>query len=652
MNVEDEDIDTLIPQFRKACANATPSRVQLSSVAEANEAPDNAQQDVSAVPSPSCMTGSKDTHQADSPAFKTPNTTSRFRPSLEEMHPSKVHRSTTKQPGPVLQSTISNLNSATAASQSSLMTLAIAQNTPTKLPGAWPHVSSPKFEFTVGQDDSILNTEAQRIMESVRGEAAKIKAQMHAERDKQDMESNDAQQKLDISRRKIAGMKGKPGRYSDAHKQEFQRMESIAGHASIWKNKHQHQAVLLPSKSGSDLCADVVETQLPRSISSKSLQAGRPHDSDRVENSAPGKRAKKSYEDDISSGRPLSRNESDQNEALRSTASKASLQTNLPSAITTPTKASLARAASVKQSKRSMIPSPSRRNLMQAMGNPAKAQSEGSKKYRLSLAKFGHMKSARQRRQSGLANDPTKEPAGRPLAPPEEKLRLGQALPSLQQLAQTRLLSSPGLFNHVENTPIAKSASDSFPPSPSPSRIPAASTPYKANASEPGGVSYPSIANSPNITKRVKIPTASAPGDFTFRSDKTMLFNPAAVAVKTPTIRRVRPSGISTPVAAFDPLPPIPHGLPNKKRRRADSDDEDIENTAPVSMTRDDTDEPRTKKLKSSPSKTTPGLATANMSAVMGSKIPQARGGKEKSKGRGVLSASRLNMLARPKTRR
>lgn len=587
------------------------------------------------------MTSSKKATQTESPALKTPTTTSRFRPGLEEMHPSKVHKSTTKPTGSVSWSTFNDVETDPTTTQSDLMALAIAQNTPTKLPGAWPHTSSPKFEFTIGHDESVLSLEAQRIMESVRGEAAKIKAQLQADRDKQDLDDKEASHNFNFAGRKIAQPKGKSGRFSDAHREEFKRMESIAGHASIWKNNIQPNAASLNGKSDSDLSADVVESQLPRSKSLKSLKASHSQDCERIENLAPGKRAKKRHDDDTSSARPISRGEAAQDKNIESTASKAPAQSRLPSAVTTPTKASLARTASVKHVKPSLIPSPSRSKLTQTIGSPAMVKSEGSKKHRLSLAKFNHMKSLLHRRQPVIANDPNKESAGPSLAIPEEKLKFDKALPGLPQPAHTKLLSSPSTVERSGFTPVAKPNVDYMPASPSPSKIPEARSLFKSDALVPDRVRYPSIANSPNITTRVKIPTASVPGEFTFRSDQTMLFNPAP---KTPTIRQVRPSGISTPLATFDPLPPIPHGLPNKNRRRADSDDEDIENTALESATRDDADEPRMKKLKSSPQKNMP---------MTGSKIPQARGGgKEKSKGRGVLSLSRLHMLARPKTRR
>lgn len=598
---------------------------------------------------PSDMTGYDDAAQTKSPAFKTPTSQSQFHPGLEEMHPSKVHRSTKKPTESVSRSTIDDVETVTAASRPAPLALAIAQNTPTKLPGAWPHMSSPKFDFAIAQDESVLSLEAQRIMESVRGEAAKIKAQMQAERDKQDLDDQQTIDNFEVLGRKIAQPKGKSGRYSDAHREQFKKMDSIAGHASIWKNRIQPNTVSLTSISDPDLGVNLVETQLPRARSFKSLMASRSEDGDRLENLASGKRVKKNHGDDTSSARPISRDETVQNQTIQLTASKASVQSRLLSAITTPTKASLARTASVKHLKPSLIPSPSRGRLTQTIGSPAVSKSEGSKKYRQSLAKFGHIKSFLHRRQLGIVNDPNKESVVPPLAMPEDKLLLGKALPSLPQVAPARLLSSPPTVDSAKSTPAAKPRSDCMPVSPSPSRIPEARSLHKPKALVPDLTSYPSIANSPNITTRVKIPTLTIPGDFTFRSEKSMLFNPGP---QTPTIRRVRPSGVSTPLAVFDPLPPIPHGLPNKKRRRADSDDDDdIENVAPVNSTKDHVDEPRAKKLKSSPQKNTSTHGAVHAMGTTGSKIPQARGGREKGRGRSVLSLSRLNMLARPKSR-
>lgn len=626
--------------------------MKLSSLAESDESqstPRNTSAAQFSIVVPSSATSYKHAPQKNPPALRTPPTSSKIQPGLEEMHPSKVHRSTTKPIESASQSITGDVETVKTALLPSSLALADSQTPPTKLPGAWPSMMSPKFDFTMGKDESALSMEAQRIMESVREEAAKIKAQMQAEREEQDLGDKETLHNFNISSRKIAQPKGKSGRYSDAHREQFKRMDSIAGHASVWKNRLQPSAALLASKSNLDPIADVVETQLPRSKSFKSFTANRTEDGDRLENLASGKRVKKSYGDDTSSARPISRDDNAKNEANQSTVSKTSLQSRLLSAITTPTKASLARTASVKHLKPSLIPSPSRGNLKQSIGSPAMFKSEGSKKYRQSLAKFGHVKSFMHRRQFGVANDPNKESLGPPLAMLEDRLRFDKALPSLPQPASTRLLSSPPTVDSAEFTPVTKSKVDLMPVSPSPSKIPEARSLHKPNtALVPDLTTYPSIANSPNITTRVKIPTAPIPSDFTFRSERSILFNSKP---QTPTIRRVRPSGVSTPLAVFNPLPSIPHGLPNKKRRRASSDDDiDIENVPPA-------DEPRTKKLKSSPQKIaslqhgTVNL-TAGTTTNSPSKIPQARGGKDKSRGRSVLSLSRLNMLARPKSRR
>lgn len=624
--------------------------MKLSSLAEGDESegtPQNTRGLQFSIVVPSSATSYKHAPQKNLPVVETPHGSSKVQPGLQEMHPSKVHRSTTKPMRSVSQSMIDDAETVKTASQASPLALANSESTPTKLPGAWPSMLSPKFDFTVGNDESALSMEAQRIMDSVRGEAAKIKAQMQAEREKQGLDDKETLHNFDISGRKIAQPIGKSGRYSDAHREQFKRMDSIAGHASVWKNRNQPNAASLASKSYLDPVTDVAETQLPRSKSFKSLKADRAEDGDRLENMASGKRVKKSYGDDTSSARPISRDENIKNDTTQLTAAKTSLQSRLLSAITTPTKASLARTASVKHLKPSLIPSPSRGSLKQSIGSPAMFKSEGSKKYRQSLAKFGQMKPFMHRRQLGIANDPTKEPMGHPLVMSEDKLRLHKALPSLPQPASTRLLSSPPTVDSAEFTPVSKSKMDIMPVSPSPSKIPEARPLHKPNTPLlPDLTTYPSIASSPDITTRVKFPTAPTPSDFTFRSERSILFNSKP---QTPTIRRVRPSGVSTPLTAFNPLPPIPHGLPNKKRRRASlDDDDDIENVPPAA------DEPLTKKLKSSPQKSVSfqhGTVSSTARITSPSKIPQTRGGKDKSRGRSVLSLSRLNMLARPKSR-
>lgn len=98
--------------------------------------------------------------------------------------------------------------------------------TPSKIGG----LPSSPFTFRFARDaaDTELSTDARRMMEDLRDEAAKIKADLVAKREGggNDTEKND---------RKIARPKGKSGRFSAVHMAEFKKMDSIEGHASAWR---------------------------------------------------------------------------------------------------------------------------------------------------------------------------------------------------------------------------------------------------------------------------------------------------------------------------------------------------------------------------------------------------------------------------------
>lgn len=492
-------------------------------------------------------------------------------------------------------------------------------------------------------------------MDSVREEAAKIKAQMIEERSKQEHKDGGADDLYGVGGRKIAKPKGKSGRYSDVHKQEFKKMDSIAGHASVWKNKVEASDFSL-KRSQSKAGLDEPLGKLPRSKSSKSF--GQQIPSDRLENNSPGKRAKQNRYDDTSSARPVSRDTDSELEGTQRTSAKARPPSALPSAVTTPTKASLARSVSVKSMKTSMIPSLSRSASTKTLGSPVAPKTEGGNKYLSSLSRFGSMKSILHRSQPKFSDDPTKLAAGTHLPLPQGKMDLEKELPSLPGTPSVGLHRSPTM-KRVGFTPSTKSQHDLAANSPSPSKIPA---PHSHHQSQPSNdtpkssdpITYPDLRNSPNITTRTKIPKASTPGEFTFRSEKTMDFNtalPATVTSPESTIRHVRPSGISMPLPAFSHRPSIQHGISNKKRRRAQSDTEaeDEENVDPVPVDEAD-DQPKAKKqrMNGSQEKTADAPSPTKRRAA-GSRIPKLNGAKEK--GRIGISLGRLNMLARPKER-
>ena len=640
-------------------SNATPLASKLSSLLERDESPGSgAPHSLNAIVSsplapPNTVKGQFTTKSSP---VKTPQTSSRIQPSMEEMHPSKVHQSTIK-PSASRQGFGSILARMTG-SPSKLALAALSQQTPSKAKGSLPDkMTSPTFDFSFERPESDLSVEAQKIMDSVREEAAKIKAQMIEERGKQEDKDGEADQLYGVGGRKIAKPKGKSGRYSDVHKQQFRKMDSIAGHASIWKNKVEDNASSLkrsPSKAG----LDEPLGKLPRSKSFKTF--GNQILSDRLENTSPGKRPKQNRSDDTSSARPVSRDTDAEPESTQTTSAKVRPLSALPSAVTTPTKASLARSASVKSIETSMIPSLSQSASTKTLGSPVAPKTEGSNKYLSSLSRFGSMKSILYRSQPKFSNDPIKVAAGTHLPPPQGRINLEKDLPSLPGTPSTGLHRSPTM-KRVGFTPSTKSQHDLAASSPSLSKTP---TLYSQHPSRPSDnipissdpITYPDLGNSPNITTRTKIPKPSTPGDFTFRSEKTMDFNtvpPATVTSPGNTIRHVRPSGISTPLPAFNNLPSIPHGMSNKKRRYAESDTEveDEENVDPMKVGEVDDDQPKAKKQRMSKSwENTAHAPSPTKRRTAGSRIPKFGGAEDR--GRKGISLGRLNMLARPKERR
>lgn len=646
-------------------SSAMPSPTKLSSLIEREESPPDGSpvhidSIVSTPVAPPNTAVSQRTSQITSSPIKTPQTTSRFRPSHEEMHPSKAQHSTVGLGKSDSQSRLQGLQGPRTVLEPIASSAAMVQSTPIKMRGSLPgHMSSSSFNFTFSQPDAHLSIETQKIMESVREEAAKIKAQMQAERDKQEQKDEEMDHLYGVGGRKIAKPKGKAGRYSDVHMQAFKKMDSIAGHASAWKNKIQPNAASLKrSNSKGRLIADEPKVQVdkPMRLNRSNDDDDDDHDhDDRLENTAPGKRAKKNYDDDASSARPLSRDAASESE---SDPFQASTKPGLPSAVTTPTKASLARSASVKQvqAKTSMIPSLSRSQSTKTLRHSVtpNPKLQGGSKRLGSLSRFGSMKSILHRHQPKYSNDPAKVAAGTHVPAPEGtcSATLDKELPSLPSLPSTPRLGAhtPAIVKHVDFAPNTKPKFDLAAASPSPSRIPALYGNRSADLSASEPILYPSLANSPNITTRTpKSPKPSTPVDFTFRADKTLPLESNPFAAKTRTIRQVRPSGITTPMTAFENLPPIPHGIFNKKRRRADSDDEDVENIPPANEIEENDGGPRTKKLKVSPQKEAPAVAKRKMTKT-GTATPKPVSARQG--GKGALSLSRLHMLARPKNRR
>ncbi|KAI5465480.1 hypothetical protein BGZ63DRAFT_347537 [Mariannaea sp. PMI_226] len=185
---------------------ATPG---LSSVSEYHEAPEK-------LPELPVQDRASATLASPLPAPSTP-ASSAVKPPHDEMHPSKAHQ-TMGQPSSALRLGFSDIR---PDGKNHL-----------RLPGTPSKVGVPStpFTFRVSREapDTHLSGDAQRLMEELREQAAKIKAEMIAQREA-DGTSSDAQD------RKIARAKGKSGRFSAAHMAEFKKMDSIENHASAWR---------------------------------------------------------------------------------------------------------------------------------------------------------------------------------------------------------------------------------------------------------------------------------------------------------------------------------------------------------------------------------------------------------------------------------
>ncbi|KAI4120695.1 MAG: hypothetical protein LQ347_007049, partial [Umbilicaria vellea] len=410
---------------------------KLSSLLERDETPSagvqmNMDTIVSSPVAPTNAAMTQHTFHTTSPAVRTPQTASRIYPNLEEMHPSKVQQSTAKKPDSCLRNGFAGPKLNTPL-PTKVAAITASHDTPTKSKGSLPsHMSSPGFDFKFLRPDSDLSVEAQKIMDSVREEAARIKAQMIAERDAQARKDGETENWYGAGGRKIAKPKGKAGRYSDVHMEDFKKMDSIAGHVSTWKTRLQPNKTGTLKRSKSKAGLDEPEKQPPKARFMKAMPGSFP--GDRLENDAPGKRVKQNYQDDTSAARPVSRDSQPDPISKQTTSFLPRSKSGLPTAVTTPTKSSLARTTSVKSFKSSMIPSLSRSPSTKTLGSPAVPKTEGSNKYLSSLAKLGsmsNMKSILHRPPPKFSDDPIKVAAGTHLPASPGKINLDKELPNL-----------------------------------------------------------------------------------------------------------------------------------------------------------------------------------------------------------------------------
>jgi hypothetical protein len=356
--------------------------VKLSSLPESDEMPGAFPNSASPAPRPA-----EETHTTKVPLKfddETPKKSTPIKPAAEEMHPGQHHQSTAKPLEEARWLGFSNMAPHTEPLKQTSK-LATLQGTPTRNSTS---LNSPKYNFSFQREQSLeLSPEAKKLMSEKREEAARIREQMIA--------NGDGAEDVAVALgRRIATPKGKKGRFSEVHMEEFKKMESIANHPSAWRanankssaadtpirvqteSQRVQIAVPSPAKSlkRSPSKAELDEpqqpprslprpsskaafgaseaTNLPRSASKKNL-----HADDDSQQASPSKRVKRSAAEDVTTARPAS-SSSDKPRPMTPVAKKVHIVSPHVSTLASPTEASLARTASIKSAKTTKIPAP------------------------------------------------------------------------------------------------------------------------------------------------------------------------------------------------------------------------------------------------------------------------------------------------------
>ncbi|OJJ36589.1 hypothetical protein ASPWEDRAFT_38192 [Aspergillus wentii DTO 134E9] len=549
---------------------------------------------------------------------KTPTSAAVSRPSHNFMHPSKVHQSTTKQADSGL---ILGFNPVQRDANGNIIKENIAQNTPTKSRASpASQYGTPGFDFKFACQESELSDEAKKLMESVREDVARIKSQMVLDK------GNETSQEQQGENRKIAKPMGKTSRFSNAHMAEFKKMDSIAGHASAFRaTPGRFQPVQGKTLKRTNSKARLDE---PDSQNSPSKSAVKP--------SAPAasgaKRVKHDKTDDTSTRRPASKEENAPKPTPKPTP-KSAIARPRPAArssLMTPTKSSAARlsSATVRPSRASMIPSLTQSPAGKTVASPRTPRTDFNPRLKSNLPTLSGLKSILRHRQPLFSRDPAKIAAGTHAAAPDfsSNLLLGGAREGTPTEEPTQ---TPSPKKRVVFTPCTKSPYELAQASPSPSKIPTAQ-PVSSD------VVYPTL---PTLTPEKESAAAQS----------------APSKQKTPTIRQVRPSDVAPKATPVPEISGVLHGIGNKKRQRSETDDEaDSENVPPA----DPTDERSAKRVKmntpiqhKAPTPSPVKVRTTNTPLRKTSGSAAGTPASARQRNRGVLSLSRLHMLAKPKGR-
>ncbi|OGM44599.1 hypothetical protein ABOM_006546 [Aspergillus bombycis] len=625
---------------------------KLPSVMERDETPadvpSNHTTTTTTTTTPKSTTDVRTPHKATPAPKQTPAktpTSAVTRPSHQEMHPSKVHQSTTKQADSGL---ILGFNPIKKDAEGNVMKDSLVETTPskTKASPASTYYGTPAFEFKFSSADSQLSDEAKKLMESVREDVARIKAQMVQEKDSQPDQGGNDQSGI----RRIAEPKGQASRFSAAHMAEFKKMDSIAGHASAFRaTPGRFQPVQKTLKRLNPGARLGESNQNSPTKSTNKLPAPAP---------APvAKRVKHDKGDDTSTRRRTVGEKSASKPAVSRT------RPAIRSSLMTPTRASMARtsATSLKPSRTSMLPRPSLAHspTSKQSTTPRTPRTDFNPRFKSGLPQL-NLKSILRPHQPLFSKDPAKIAAGTHVAAPEfsSNFLLGTTRDASEEPAVT-----PSPKKRVEFSSSTRLQDGEALPSPSPSKLTTLSPSRVVS-----DVVYPTL---PALTPDHAAKKSSS-------------------EIRSPTIRHVRqsdaPTNLSLPdipgvphgigskkrhretEATHDPslpdIPGVPHGIGNKKRHRdAAGRDVDTENVPPADAAAENRSAKRVK--LSSPSKLSPfkfspskmpnsSPTKARSHTPLRSTTSASRTGTPASarqRSRNALTMSRLNALAQPKNR-
>ncbi|KAI9045740.1 uncharacterized protein KD926_007041 [Aspergillus affinis] len=563
---------------------------------------------------PSQKTPSQKTPSQKTPVAQTP-TSVLTRPPHQEMHPSKVHQSTTKQADSGL---ILGFNPVKKDAEGKPVKESLGQDTPSKARPSPASTSfgTPGFEFKFSCHESQLSDEAKKLMESVREDVAKIKSQMTVDQKEAASQKADDQQAGD---RRIAHPKGKTNRFSNAHMAEFKKMDSIAGHASAFRaTPGRFQPVQKTLKrTNSKARLDESDKKSPAKAT-PTKPAAVPAVS---AVSASAKRVKHVKTDDTSTHRPT--------ESEPRTPSKPAHvrpRSAVRNSLMTPTAASAARATytSIKPPRASMIPSLARSPSLNQPTAPRTPRTDFNPRFKTNIPSLSNLRSILRRNHQPLfSKDPSKIAAGTHVAAPdfESKMLVGSSRDASEDPVQTPSPKKRVEFSASTRSPAAEA-------SPSPSKTPAVMPPPISN------IVYPTL---PVLTPDHAV-------------------SKSANAEAKHSIRQVSPSDAAPVTTTSAPdVAGVPHGIRNKKRHRATEDEAEAENVPPVESPSGARSTKRVKLSSPSPTKMpTPSPTKARTHTPMRSSSSVSRSGTPASarqRSRGILSMSRMNMLSRPKNR-